>query len=122
MFVFCFSLVLVSGFVIHEFRVAGKKEKDKERRTAGGNSSKDGNGDGNGDGDGDGDVPLLQRDMDPTGLSDPLPSSSGGIYEDNVSSAQQQQQAMMAQQQQLMQKLDMLLTLMQRDLASRGVH
>ena len=119
MFVFCFSLVLISGFVIHEFRVAGKKEKDGNgsRKTKGG----DGDGDG---GDSDDDVPLLQRNVDPTGLTDPLglsSSSSTGIYEDNISSAQQQQQAILAQQQQLMHKLDTLVSLMQRDLASRGV-
>ena len=104
-FVFCFSLVLVAGFVIHEFRVAGKKEKETTAT----------------DGANENDVPLLQRDGDPTGLSDPLSSSSSSIYEDNVSSAQQQQQAIMAQQQQLLQKLDTLLSLMQKDLTSRGV-
>jgi len=104
-FVFCFSLVLVAGFVIHEFRVAGKKEKETTAT----------------DGANENDVPLLQRDGDPTGLSDPLSSSSNSIYEDNVSSAQQQQQAIMAQQQQLLQKLDTLLSLMQKDLTSRGV-
>lgn len=58
------------------------------------------------------------RDGDPTGLSEPLPS--GGIYEDSGNAVQQQQQAILAQQQQLMNKLDVLVTLMQRDIASRA--
>jgi hypothetical protein len=84
-------------------------------------------------------VPLMQRMGDPTGLSDPFPASyfpgnkkdaikplaqsvsGGALYEDEGSSLHAQNAAMLHQQQQLLKKMDMLVSLMQRDLLTRGI-
>ena len=73
------------------------------------------------------DVPLLQQDVDPTGLSSPLPAgytaafTSSKVYEDAGSTHHSQNTAIMAQQQDLLRKLDVLVGLMSRDMAARGI-